>query len=200
MEGLQKITVEEYLREMKPGYRVTAGSEAHQVMHEIAQNAIRVTMEINNRYHTHEELLALMSELTGTEIDESFGMFPPFYTDCGRNIHIGKNVFINAGCKFQDQGGIYIGDGTLIGHNAVVATINHREDPAHRGDMEFQPVYIGKNVWIGANVTILPGVTIGDGAVIAAGAVVTKNIPENTVASGVPAKYLRSIKAEGEEK
>ena len=59
-----------------------------------------------------------MSELTGQKIDESFGMFPPFYTDCGRNIHIGKNVFINAGCKFQDQGGIYIEDGVLIGHNA----------------------------------------------------------------------------------
>ena len=66
-----------------------------------------------------EEIVQLMSELTGQKIDESFGMFPPFYTDCGRSIHIGKNVFINAGCKFQDQGGIYIENGVMIGHNAV---------------------------------------------------------------------------------
>ena len=71
-------------------------------------------------------------------------MFPPFYTDCGRNIHIGKNVFINAGCKFQDQGGIYIEDGVLIGHNAVLATINHMEDPEKRAGMIFQPIHIEK--------------------------------------------------------
>ena len=107
------------------------------VMHEMSQKALQITMELNNKYHTHEEIIQLMSELTGHEIDDSFGMFPPFYTDCGRNIHIGKNVFINAGCKFQDQGGIYIGDGALIGHNAVLATINHMEDPALRGGMIF---------------------------------------------------------------
>ena len=112
------MTVEQYLEEMKPGFTVPGGSDAHLVMHEMSQKALQITMELNNKYHTHEEIIQLMSELTGHEIDDSFGMFPPFYTDCGRNIHIGKNVFINAGCKFQDQGGIYIGDGALIGHNA----------------------------------------------------------------------------------
>lgn len=185
------MTVEEYLKEMKPGYRVTAGSEAHLLMHEMSQTALRITMEMNNKYHTHEEIIKLMSELTGSEIDDSFGMFPPFYTDCGKNTHIGKNVFINAGCKFQDQGGIYIDDGALIGHNAVLATINHGKDPVRRGDMVFYPIHIGKNVWLGANVTVLPGVTIGDGAVVAAGAVVTKDVPENTVVAGVPAKIMR---------
>ena len=75
-------------------------------------------------------------------------MFPPFYTDCGQNIHMGKNVFINAGCKFQDQGGIYIEDGVLIGHNAVLATINHMEDSEKRAGMIFQPIHIEKNVWL----------------------------------------------------
>lgn len=194
------MTVEEYLKEMKPGYLATAGSEAHLVMHEMSQTALRITMDINNKYHTHEEVIKLMSELTGSEIDNSFEVFPPFYTDCGRNIHIGKNVFINADCKFQDQGGIYIDDGVLIGHNVVLATINHSEDPKHRGDMVFQPIHIGKNVWLGANVTVLPGVTIGDGAVIAAGAVVTKNVQENTIVAGVPAKFIRNIKLESENK
>lgn len=190
------MTIEEYLNKMRPGFQVRGGSQEHQVMHELAQRALKITMKLNNQYHSHEEIIQLMSELTGEEIDESFGMFPPFSTDCGRNIHIGKNVFINAGCKFQDQGGIYIGDGTLIGHNAVLATINHLEDPAHRDGMIFYPIHIGKNVWIGANVTILPGVTIGDGAIIAAGAVVTKNVPKNMVVAGVPAKVIRKVKTE----
>ena len=130
---------------------------------------------------------------------ESFGMFPPFYTDCGRNIHIGKNVFINAGCKFQDQGGIYIEDGVLIGHNAVLATINHMEDPEKRAGMIFQPIHIEKKVWLGANVTVLPGVTIGEGSVIAAGAVVTKDVPANMIAAGVPAKVIRKVKKDTEK-
>ncbi len=175
------------------GY-VEGGSEGHLVMHQLSQDALRITARINNQYNTHEELIALMSELTGREVDESFAMFPPFTTDCGKNIHIGKNVFINAGCKFQDQGGIYIGDGALIGHNVVLATINHDENPQKRGSMYLKPITIGENVWIGSNATVLAGVTIGNGAIIAAGAVVTKDVPENTVVGGVPAKVIRKVR------
>ena len=107
-------------------------------------------------------------------------------------------MFINMGCKFQDQGGIFIGDGTLIGHNVVLATLNHAMSPDNRSTMIPKPIHIGKNVWIGSNATILPGVTIGDGAVIAAGAVVAKDVPENTVVGGVPAKTIRIIKQEEE--
>ena len=134
-----------------------------------------------------------MSELTGTEIDESFGLFPPFYTDCGKNMRFGKRVFINSGCKFQDQGGITIGDDVLVGHNCVIATLNHAMDPERRADMIPAPVKIGNKVWIGANATILQGVTIGEGAVIAAGAVVNKDVPARTVVGGIPAKVLKKI-------
>lgn len=125
---------------------------------------------------------------------KNFGMFPPFYTDCGKNITIGDNVFLNSGCKMQDQGGITIGDGTLVGHNVVFATINHDEDPSKRANMHPKPICIGKNVWIGANATILAGVTIGDGAIIAAGAVVNKDVKPFTMVGGVPAKFIKQIK------
>ncbi len=172
------------------------GSEAHQFMHGVSQEALRITAEINSGYHEPEELRALFSQLIGAPVDESFGLFPPFYTDCGKNIHIGKQVFINMGCKFQDQGGIFIGDGALIGHNVVLATLNHAKSPKDRGTMIPAPIHIGKHVWIGSNATILPGVTIGDGAIVAAGAVVTKDVPENTIVGGVPATVMRYLSEE----
>lgn len=187
------MTIDEYKKLIETEGCIKAGSEAHLLMHRMSQDALRITMEMNNKYHTHEELVALMSELTGTTIDSSFGIFPPFYTDCGKNLTIGKNVFINAGCKFQDQGGITIGNNSLIGHNVVLATINHNEHPDRRGDMTFKPITIGCNVWIGANATILPGVTIGNGAIVAAGAVVSKDVPADTIVAGVPAKVIRKV-------
>lgn len=183
----------DYLNSGKP---VKGGSEAHQFMHGVSQEALRITAEINGSYHEPAQLRALFSELTGRPVDESFGLFPPFYTDCGKNIHIGKNVFINMGCKFQDQGGIFIEDGALIGHNVVLATLNHAASPKDRGSMIPAPIRIGKNVWVGANAVILPGVTIGDGAIVAAGAVVNRDVPENTVVGGVPAKVIRTIHEE----
>ncbi len=174
------------------GY-IAAGSQAHLFMTEAAREAQRVTAELNTGYHTAGQLRALFSRLTGEEADESFSLFPPFYTDFGKNIHIGKNVFINSGCCFQDQGGIVLGDGCLIGHQVVIATLNHDLDPKKRGGMYPAPVVLGKNVWVGAHATILAGVTIGDDSVIAAGAVVTKNVPAGVVACGVPARVIRQL-------
>ena len=161
-----------------------------------SQLAIRQTMELNTRYHTPEEIVRLMSELTGSKVDDSFTLFPPFYTDFGRNIRIGRNVFINSSCHFQDQGGITIGDDVLIGHNVVLATIDHDLNPRDRRN-HYAPIHIGDRVWIGASVVITKGVTIGEGAVIAAGAVVTKDVPAYTVVGGVPARVIRSIEPEG---
>ena len=112
---------------------------------------------------------------------------------------MGKNVFVNSGCKFQDQGGIYIDDGTLIGHSVVLATLNHSYTPSERANLHPAPIHIGKNVWLGANVTVLPGVIIGDGAIIAAGAVVTKDVPANMIAAGVPAKIVQVVPSENTE-
>lgn len=190
------MNLEAFLEHLNSGKPVQGGSEAHRFMHGVSQEALRITAEINGSYHTPEELRTLFSQLIGRPVDESFALFPPFHTDCGKNIHIGKNVFINIGCKFQDQGGVFIEDGVLIGHNVVLATLNHAMSPNHRGTMEPAPIHIGKNAWIGSNATILPGVTIGDGAIVAAGAVVTRDVPENTIVSGVPARIMRHLSEE----
>lgn len=166
---------------------------------ELYQEAIRIGMELNTAYHTPEELREIMGRLTGKKPDKSFRLFPPFYTDFGKNITIGKDVFINSCCHFQDQGGITIGDGTMIGHNVVLATINHDLDPEKMRKNHYAPIKIGNHVWIGSNVTILPGITVGDWAVIAAGAVVTKDVPPLTVAGGVPAKTIKKIRRKEDE-
>ena len=183
----------DFLAYLYSGRYIECNSEIHRFMNKVSRGAIRICSVLNSGYHTPEELRRLMSELTGNPIDEGFGLFPTFFADCGKNLHIGKNVFINSGCKFQDQGGIYIGDGALIGHNVVIATLNHDFAPEKRHGMYPKPVTVGKNVWIGSNSTICPGVTIGDNAVIGAGSVVTKDVPENMVAVGVPAKVIKSI-------
>ena len=172
----------------------TESPEWKNLFDELCQEAIRLSMELNNQYHTPEELREIMGRLTGKKVDDTFRMFPPFYTDFGKNITIGKDVFINSGCHFQDQGGIEIGDGALIGHNVVLATINHDLNPKENRKNHYAPIKIGAHVWIGSNATILPGVTIGDWAVVAAGAVVTQDVPTMTVVGGVPAKVLKVVK------
>lgn len=190
------MNLEKFLEQLNSGKVVKAGSETHKLMHKLSKEAARITCELNNEYHENNEIQSLFFQLIGKPLDQSFGLFPPFYTDCGKNITVGKDVFINSGCRFQDQGGITIGDGTLIGHNAVLTTLNHHPDPKMRKDMIPSPIKIGKNVWIGASVTIVPGVNIGDGAIIAAGAVVTKDVPENTIVGGVPAKFIKKVEME----
>lgn len=175
------------------GKPVKGGSEIHELLLRVSNEAMRITSEINGAYHVPVVVRELMSELTGKKIDETFTLFPPFYTDFGKNITIGKNVFINASCHFQDQGGITIGDGSLIGHSVVIATINHGFLPEERSWNYPSPVVIGKNVWIGSKSVILPGVTVGDNAIIAAGAVVSKDVEPDTIVGGVPATFIKTI-------
>lgn len=187
-------SIEEVLKYLNSDRVVDMTPEMHACSLRQSQTAIRQTMELNTKYHTPEEIVEILSALTGETVDQSVTLFPPFYTDFGRNIHLGKNMFINSCCNFQDQGGIYIGDNVLIGHRVVLATIDHDLNPYDRTN-HCAPIRIGDRVWIGSGAIITKGVTIGDGAVIAAGAVVTKDVPANTVVGGVPAKVIKTIEA-----
>ncbi|WP_114552743.1 MULTISPECIES: sugar O-acetyltransferase [Arsenicicoccus] len=181
-----------FIEHVARGSVIQAGSDEHAFMHRAAQEALHVVAELNSGYRTPEEVRSLLTRLTGQTLDESVTLFPPFYCEFGKNLTLGAGVFINMGCRFQDAGGITIGDGTLIGHGSTIVTLNHAVDPARRADMTPAPVTIGRRVWLGASVTVVPGVTIGDGAIVGAGAVVTRDVPANTIVAGVPARPIRT--------
>jgi acetyltransferase-like isoleucine patch superfamily enzyme len=188
------MDMKEFIDFCKKGNPISGeDKELHGLLTQCSYEAQKITMELNTSYHSREEIVEIFSELTGEKVDSSFMCFPPFYTDFGKNITIGKNVFLNTGCSFQDRGGINIGNGSMIGMNVTIATLNHGLSLETRNITYPSPVIIGENVWIGSNSTILPGVTIGDNSVVAAGAVVTKDVPENTVVAGVPAKVVKKI-------
>lgn len=162
-------------------------------MRRYSDDARQITAELNAGYHDQTRTRELMSRLGGRQVPESFRMFPPFYTDFGKNTVFGENVFINACCCFQDQGGIVLGDNCLVGHRVTIATINHGLRPEERHIHHVAPVVIHENVWIGSSATILPGVEIGAGAIVGAGSVVTRNVPPRGIVGGVPARFIRYI-------
>ena len=185
------MELQDFLDHVNRGELIEGGSEQHRFMHGAAQEALRTIAELNTGYRTPGEVRVLLRRLTGRTVDESVAVFPPFYSEFGKNLTLGKDVFINLGCRFQDTGGITIGDGSLIGHGSTLTTLDHAIDPDRRADMVPAPVAIGRKVWLGAGVTVVPGVVIGDGAIVGAGAVVTKDVPANAIVAGVPARLIR---------
>ena len=139
------------------------------------------------------EVRKLLSQITGSEIDESTTVFTPLYINYGKHTKIGKNVFINFDCTFLDLGGITIEDGALIAPKVSLLSEGHPVSPESRHSLMVGHIHIKKNAWIGANATILQGVTIGENAVVAAGAVVSKDVPDNTIVGGIPAKIIKTI-------
>jgi len=190
------LELDELLKIFNEGSALEMEEDAALACNYFSQEAQKITCKINYQYHDFDEIRELFSKLIGEKVSDDFRLFPPFTTDFGKNIHLGNNVFINSGCRFQDQGGIYMGDNVLIGHNVVLATLNHEENPKKRSNLIAAPIKIGNDVWIGSNVTVTPGVTIGDGAIIGAGAVVTKDVDKNTIVAGVPARYIREVNLE----
>lgn len=162
-------------------------------INEILEKTSKLTAKLNSGYKTPEEIRENLKKITGKEIDNSIQILLPFNTDFGRNISLGNRVFINKSCMFVDLGGIELEDDVLIGPEVKILSVNHPIDPEKRRSVILKRVKIKKNAWIGAGAIICPGVTIGENSVIGAGSVVTKDVPDNSVYAGVPAKFIKNI-------
>ena len=159
------MELNEFLDFVKTGKALNT-PEIYEFMDRMSDEARKITFELNSSYHEADKVRVLLSRLFGKPVDPTFKVFPPLYADFGKNITVGKNVFINACCHFQDHG-------------------RRNTYPA--------PIVLGKRVWVGSNSTITKGVTIGDNSIVAAGAVVTKDVPANCIVGGVPAKIIKRI-------
>ena len=165
-----------------------------------AKRAMAITARLNRlTFNDAGEVRALFSELIGQTVDESFLLIPPFYTAGGREIRIGRNVFVNQNCTFYDLGGLDIADDVMIRPNVCILTASHPLDPSQRRSVTIgKPIAIERNVWIAAGATIIGGVTVGENSVVAAGAVVTRDVPPNTFVAGNPATIIRPIERDEE--
>lgn len=178
------------------GEPVSIDDKDYYQIKEIINKTKLLIQEMNTTICDMVKVRDYFSRITGQMVGQDFNLNPPFYTDFGRNIRVGKNVFINFGCTFMDRGGITIGSDTFIAPNVQLITENHGLLPQNRRYIKSSPIVIGNNVWIGAGSIILPGVSVGDNAVIGAGSVVTKNVAPNTVVAGNPAKLIKTLEGE----
>lgn len=182
MDIFERMRNGELIKNEDPGYNQIA---------EAIEKAFEITGHLNSAYHYDEQVRAKLSELMGFDIDPSTTVKLPFYTDFGQFTRLGKNVFVNFGCSFMDRGGITIEDDALIGPNVQLITENHALEPELRRYVYGKSIVIKKKAWLGAGATVLPGVTIGENTVVAAGAVVSKDVPDNAIVGGVPAKIIK---------
>lgn len=183
----------DYTLDLPLNQLIAQNSELFRQIHQIVDNNAPLVAELNSGFRTQNEVRAILNEITGTEIDASFHVNLPLYTDFGVHIRIGKRVFINTAVMLTDLGGITFEDDVLIGPRVNIITVDHPIDPAQRRGVIVKPVVIKKNAWIGAGATILAGVTVGENAIVAAGAVVNKDVPANTIVGGIPAKVIKEI-------
>ena len=185
-------SVGDIFERLKGGLPIKMDDPEYFKVQAIVERTIRLSPLLNSST-TIDEIKERLGEIIGVPLDSSTTIFTPFYTNFGRFITIGKNVFINHACSFLDLGGITIEDHVLLGPKVNLITENHPLNITDRRSLICKPIVVKRNAWIGAAATILPGVTIGENAVVAAGAVVSKNVPDNMIVGGVPAKIIKPI-------
>jgi len=177
---------------LKNGETIHADDSQGFKMREASYSTKKLLVQMNNSANP-SEVRSLLSQITGSEIDESVGVFTPLYINYGKHTKIGRNVFINFNCTILDLGGITIDDDVLIAPNVSLLSEGHPISPENRHSLIPKPIYIKKNAWIGAGATILQGVTIGENAIVSAGSVISKDVPDNTIVGGIPAKIIKNI-------
>lgn len=177
---------------LKSGEKISLNDPGYFKIQETIDRTISLSVQMNAA-GSIAEVRKLLGDIIETTVSDTTTVFAPFYTNFGKFISIGKNVFINHACSFLDMGGITIEDGVLIGPRVNLVTENHPLNPDERSTLLTKPIRIKQKAWIGAGATILPGVTIGENAIVAAGAVVSKDVPDNLIVAGIPAKIIKSI-------
>ncbi|MGB5204830.1 sugar O-acetyltransferase [Eudoraea sp.] len=177
---------------LKKGETIPPNDPQAYRMREASYSTKKLLVQMNNATDP-KEIRALLGQITSSKIDDSVAVFTPLYINYGKHTKIGKNVFINFDCTFLDLGGITIEDGVLIAPKVSLLSEGHPLSPDERHSLVPKPIHIKKNAWIGANATILHGVTIGENSVVAAGSVVLKDVPDNVVVGGTPAKIIKKI-------
>jgi acetyltransferase-like isoleucine patch superfamily enzyme len=178
---------------LKDGDPVALDDTQYPKVQEVVSRTLNLISELNASKNV-TQIRERLSTIIGTQIDESTIVFAPFFTNFGAFIKMGKNVFVNHACTFLDMGGITLEDNVLVGPKVNLITENHPMEPENRKSLICSPIVVKRGAWIGAAATILPGVTIGENSVVAAGAVVTKDVPENAIVAGVPAKVIKNLK------
>lgn len=138
-----------------------------------------------------EQIVALENELLHDQMHDGTFFTPPFQIDCANRVFLGTNVFANHGLTVMSVGTITIEDGVMIGPEAALLTVNH--EPRNVRVIKTGEIRIKKNAWIGSRVIVLPGVTIGENAIVGSGSIVTKDVPDNCVVVGNPARIVKEI-------
>lgn len=187
-----KLAAKDIFERLKNGEVILPSDPEAYRLREESYLTKKLLLQMNNATDP-KEINDLLSKITGSQIDESVTVFTPLYINYGKHTKIGKNVFINFDCVFLDLGGITIEDGVLIAPKVSLLTEGHSISPSERHGLVPKSIHIKKNAWIGANATILQGVTIGENSVVAAGSVVSKDVPDNVVVGGTPAKIIKNI-------
>lgn len=174
------------------GESIPFSDEDYYLIGEAVDLTKKLLVKLNNESEALQ-IRNLLGKIIDQEIDNSTTVFTPFYTNYGKNIKLGKNVFINHACSFLDLGGITIDDNVMIAPRVNLTSESHPISIKDRKTLTVGHIHIKQNAWIGANATIFPGVTIGENSVVAAGAVVHEDVADNTVVGRVPAKIINRI-------
>ncbi|WP_185218011.1 sugar O-acetyltransferase [Sphingobacterium mizutaii] len=177
---------------LRNGETIPANDPQAYKMIEASNNTKKFLVQMNNSSDP-AEIRNFFGQIIGSHVDDTVTVFTPLHINYGKHTKIGKNVFINFDCVFLDLGGITIEDGVLIAPKVSLLSEGHPTSPERRHSLTPGHIHIKKNAWIGANATILPGVTIGENAIVASGAVVSKDVPDNTIVGGVPAKIIKNV-------
>ncbi len=177
---------------LRAGHSVAMDDPEH---YRIAE-AVNRTISLLKRLNASEDLNEArkwLAEILDANVDESTGVFPPFHTNFGKFIRLGREVFINHACSFLDLGGITLEDGVMVAPRVNITSETHPVDVSNRKILVPGAVLLRRNAWIGVAATIMPGVTIGENSVVAVGSVVTADVPANSVVAGVPPKIVKRL-------